>query len=545
MPIEVAKFFFFDAEKIVSIAENNSPEQRKILSKAYTEVLGIKKYEDLKDQLESLQDDYRKKSASKEDQQAFNQIEADIKNKLLEVENNEEQIAKLHDEKVEKKKESDEIQIRLIQDGSVITPEQLAKLKEKEAEQEQKIADLQSQMKELFDLIPFGLSGEILNDVYEQIKAEKAFNDNRFKQEDVEAKTKSILNDIEIEKKNYKNVIPTDARDFYELQIKKLIRKYFFTNAVEVPTDFQVLHDFTDTQINETSALIGNLKGSFSMEFNKITDSYNRARNDIDKIRRDIKKAEKDADDDYTAELRQKKSMLDNRVSAIDNETGKLEEQIRNINDEITAAKKRQEDLRKKLDDSRSYSEKDKKTRELVENLKDFINKYRNETKEKLSENILNELNALMHKKGFIKKVVVDINQEGNDVDINLLDSNGQKIDKSGLSKGESQMYASALLKSLVDESDIEFPVFIDSPMQKFDKEHAENVIKEFYPKVSNQVVIFPLIHKELTESEYELLKPNVSKAYIIDNVGIYESKFVEVEPNCLIKEYNERYAAD
>ena len=44
LPIEVAKFFFFDAEKIVSIAENNSPEQRKILSKAYTEVLGIKKY---------------------------------------------------------------------------------------------------------------------------------------------------------------------------------------------------------------------------------------------------------------------------------------------------------------------------------------------------------------------------------------------------------------------------------------------------------------------------------------------------------------------
>ena len=85
LPIEVAKFFFFDAEKIVSIAENNSPEQRKLLSKAYTEVLGIKKYEDLKDQLESLQDDYRKKSATKEEQKEFNQIETDIKNKQIEI----------------------------------------------------------------------------------------------------------------------------------------------------------------------------------------------------------------------------------------------------------------------------------------------------------------------------------------------------------------------------------------------------------------------------------------------------------------------------
>ena len=132
LPIEVAKFFFFDAEKIVSIAENNSPEQRKLLSKAYTEVLGIKKYEDLKDQLESLQDDYRKKSATKEEQKEFNQIETDIKNKQIEIENNENKIIKLQEEKIEKKGQSDEIQVRLIQDGSIITPEQLANLKSEE-----------------------------------------------------------------------------------------------------------------------------------------------------------------------------------------------------------------------------------------------------------------------------------------------------------------------------------------------------------------------------------------------------------------------------
>ncbi|NJO03106.1 MAG: AAA family ATPase [Bacteroidia bacterium] len=60
LPIEIAKFFFFDAEKIVSLAEITSLEQRKMLSQAYTEVLGIKKYEDLKDRLEVMQDEYRK-----------------------------------------------------------------------------------------------------------------------------------------------------------------------------------------------------------------------------------------------------------------------------------------------------------------------------------------------------------------------------------------------------------------------------------------------------------------------------------------------------
>jgi DNA sulfur modification protein DndD len=147
----------------------------------------------------------------------------------------------------------------------------------------------------------------------------------------------------------------------------------------------------------------------------------------------------------------------------------------------------------------------------------------------------------LLHKKSFIKDVNVEI--IGEDIDINLIDSRGNIINKDSLSKGEQQMYASALLKALVDESEIEFPVFIDSPMQKFDKDHAENVIKEFYPNVSKQVVLFPLIHKELTESEFNLLKSNINKSYIIHNFSTDASKFVEAVPESLINTYNELYA--
>ncbi len=103
-------------------------------------------------------------------------------------------------------------------------------------------------------------------------------------------------------------------------------------------------------------------------------------------------------------------------------------------------------------------------------------------------------------------------------------------------------MYASALLNSLVNESDIDFPVFIDSPMQKFDKDHAENIINNFYPNVSSQVVIFPLIHKELTESEYNLLKKNVSQSYIINNIDHDKSTFLKIDSDNLIVEYDKIY---
>jgi DNA sulfur modification protein DndD len=230
----------------------------------------------------------------------------------------------------------------------------------------------------------------------------------------------------------------------------------------------------------------------------------------------------------------EQKTRLDNRIFTIEKDIYDLGERTGAFKNEIKALKQRQEELRKKIDDSRRYSEKDKKTQNLIHNLKDFIKDFKLTTKKKLEENILSELNILMHKKGFIKKVVVDIN---------LFNSRDEKIDKGSLSMGERQMYASALLKALVDESDIEFPVFIDSPMQKFDKDHAENVIKEFYPSVSKQVILFPLIHKELTESEFELLKPNISRAYIIRNISTDASNFVESEPENLINTYNELYA--
>lgn len=543
LPIEIAKFFFFDAEKIVSLAEINSPEQRRLLSKAYTEVLGIKKYEDLKDQLENIQDEYRKKSAKPQERAEFNQIETDIKNKQIAIDEVESQIQELNQEKIEKQSESNEIQMKLIQEGNMMTLEQLNELKSEESTLNEKINNLQNDLKDLFDLIPFGLAGETLMEVSNQLESEKNYKESKYKQEDVGEKTNRILDDLEEEKKKFNGVIGTEIRNFYESQIKDLIKKHFFSDVPDLPTSFNALHDFSDVEANELNALINNLKHTFRDIFTRLNDDYLRTKNDLDSIRRKIRAAEKDAEDEYIANLRSEKTRLDNRIFSIDKDIYDLGERIGGFKNEIKSLKQRQEELRKKIDDSRRYSEKDAKTQELISNLKEFIKDFKVTTKKKLEENILNELNILMHKKGFIKKVVVDINQAGDDVDINLFNSRNEKIDKGSLSMGERQMYASALLKALVDESDIEFPVFIDSPMQKFDKDHAENVIKEFYPNVSKQVVLFPLIHKELTESEFELLKPNISKSYIINNFSTDASKFVEAVPESLIKTYNELYA--
>lgn len=158
------------------------------------------------------------------------------------------------------------------------------------------------------------------------------------------------------------------------------------------------------------------------------------------------------------------------------------------------------------------------------------------EKKFSLERRIKSILNSLMHKEDFIGKVEVKV--DGDDMDIILYSVEGIEINKDTLSKGEQQLYATSILKALVDESGIQFPVFIDSPLQKFDKSHATKIIMEFYPQISKQVVLFPLLYKELTEEEYEVMKPLVNSTYLIKN-DTNHSYIEEVSVETFIGEAN------
>jgi DNA sulfur modification protein DndD len=545
LPIEIAKFFFFDAEKIVSLAEVNSTLQRKQLSKAYSEVLGIQKYEDLKVNLEEKQDDYRRKSAKPEEKKELNQLHTDIANGNLEINRINENIDELKEQKNQCDKDAEDIQRRLIRDGDKMTLDELNELKSQQIGLEEKKNELQEQLKDYFDLIPFALAGEAVTAIAEQIKNERDVADYAYKQDAVNEKITQIRQEIEKEKSLNKFICDINTAEFYDNQIKRLIRKYFFSDDADVPEDLTVLHDFSNSEANEFNQLVSTLKHSFKDSFSRLNNDYSYVKNQLDQIYRKIRDAEKTAENEYISSLREKKEALDRKGITLDNEIYSLNQQIGELNNQIKANKQRQDILRKKIDESSEYSEKEKRTKQLISKLQNFIALFKEEKKKSLEQKMLEGLQILMHKKGFIKGVEVDISQSGEDIDINLISNSGKVIDKGSLSMGERQMYASALLNALVDESDIEFPVFIDSPMQKFDEEHAENIIKHFYPNVSKQVVIFPLINKELTEEEYSKLKPNVCRTYLINNVSTDSSQFLETSPDEFMNTYNAIYHAN
>ena len=544
LPIEIAKFFFFDAEKIVSFAQINTPEQRKDLSLAYSQVLGIQKYEDLKSELIRIQDDYRKASAKPQEKLEFDGLISAIKIKEESIQNLLDEIDNLEDDRVIKRHESAELQSQLIREGDLMSIDELDRLNNRKTNLNTALRETEDGLKDFYSLIPFGLSGGIMAELLSQLESEKAYKQNILQLEGINDKTDIILGDIEEARKDITFRIDYKTREFYETQIKQLIKKHFYNGFDDSKFEnFSTLHDFSQGQIEDFTRLIVKVKdskSSFELLFNK----YSKLKAELFSIEKRIREAEKKAESDYVQKLRARKEKLDREIDSIGEEIGEKRKEIESINEQVIAHKKQKEILSKKIDVADQNRAVDNEATRLIHKIQKFLIRFKDEKKKALAKKLETKLQSYLHKTNLVQKVIVDINGNGDDVDISLYDYDDKKIDNSILSMGERQMFASALLSALVDETEIEFPVFIDSPMQKFDPLHTKNVLTKFYPNVSKQVILFPLLKKELTEDEYRYIEPIVSKSYLISNEK-GGSHFVEVKPENLFEEYKNRENAN
>nr|AHF26043.1 DNA sulfur modification protein DndD [uncultured bacterium Contigcl_1748] len=293
LPIEIAKFFFFDAEKIVSFAQVNTPKQRLELSQAYSQVLGIQKYAELKNELEKLQDDYRKEAAKPQDKKDFNELLATIATDEEYISDCESEITKLQDKLSELTFECNELQEKLIREGDLMSVERLNELKDDREKYQEEVTNAQEGLKDLYNYIPFGLAGNMVSLLVGQLKEEKIYKQNKLKLEGVEEKTDDILNDLDIARSNFNGHIDIKIRNFYEAEIKKLILKHFYNDFdIEKYENFQTLHDFTDMQYDDFLSLITKIK-ECKATFETLSNQYSKAKAELYSIEKKIRDAEK------------------------------------------------------------------------------------------------------------------------------------------------------------------------------------------------------------------------------------------------------------
>lgn len=523
---DIARFFFFDSEQIVSLAETKSVNEKRRLCSAYNEVLGVRKYEDLKKNIENVRLRFRRKSSDTESRDRLLGL-IDKQNAIeLQREENHGQTEVIEDDLKQLKKQDEVLQLQLMREGDNATTREIKKLEDIICTTKQKDEEYKKQLRVFLDYAPIAITGKLLKETKEQLeidfKKREANNNQLSRNLIVSDITSDLLLMLE------RTEMPRELSMLLQQRIQDILGKY--KNDVK-DNDVQLI--MTEDDFEEFMAVYTNITTTYKSEFEHLAEDYRKNKQMLERNSRRLANIQSKEKDELIQEIRKKKNDIEEAIHNKEIEIRFLHERIGTLNQELATTSRQISELSKKVSLDDTDAKKDLVAEQLINELSSFLVSLKQEKKYSLERRIRLILNNLMHKEDFIGRVEVVIN--GEDMDINLYTIDNNLINKDSLSKGEQQLYATSILKALVDESGIQFPVFIDSPLQKFDKSHATNIITEFYPHISKQVILFPLLYKELTPEEYEVMKPLVNATYMIKNDTTH-SYFEQVPINDFVK---------
>ena len=506
---DIAKLFFFDSEEIVSLADTGTIAERRKLSKAYEEVLGIRKYEELRSNLEGLRLRYRKKSKDIGLKDELEKLEAEREGVSNELTKLSDSLTEIETTLTNLREQDRQLQLQLSREGNSVKTEELQRVKAVIEKCKKDDIEMKSALKQFIDYAPFAISGQLFARAYELAKAdhEAIANNNTATAQN------SVLDALSKEMKGLLDKMPVNknSKKDAHTQLEAIIEKY---RGRACDRDIQVT--LTDDEFAEVEAVYNSLTTTYRIEFEALAEAYRKNKITLERNVKRLSNIQSKESDEVIKGLRDNKNKIEAEIKANEEKqrlghirTGELQLTIESYDKKI-------KELSRKISVDDADEAKDKLASELITELDTFLLSLKKNKKSSLELRIKNTLNTLMHKEDFISHVEVELDSDT--MDINLFSCDGNVINKNMLSKGEKQLYATSILKALVDESGIQFPVFIDSPLQKFDKSHSSKIISEFYPSISKQVILFPLLHKELTEAEYKTLLPFVESATLIVN---------------------------
>lgn len=523
---DIARFFFFDSERIVALADTNTIEEKRKLNSAYNEVLGVKKYEDLKKNLENLRLRFRRKSDDIENREKLISLLEhleEMKEKLVKLEV---ELTELEEQNTIAAAKNEELQIQLLREGNNMTMEELKRLESIVKATREKDLEYKNQLKAYLEYAPFAICGSLLKAAKEQVEQDYQVGQSKVNAQNQNALLLNISNDLSsaIDNLTDGNLWAVQLKE----QIDSILGKY-----VQTEVSGKQLLNISDADYKEFMSVYVNVTSTYKSEFARLAEDYKKNKQILERSARKISSMQTNESDSLIKSIRVQKNAVEKEIAEINEKIRKNVEDKAVTSKDIATAQKKIAALSKIVSLDDSDLKKDELAGGLIAELETFLTNLKKEKKASLEYRIKNCLNSLMHKENFIGSVKVSIEDEA--MDITLFSSTGEVIRKDSLSKGEQQLYATSLLKALVDESGIDFPVFIDSPLQKFDKSHSNKIITEFYPSISKQVVLFPLLHKELTEPELEIMKPMVNSTYLIANEES-RSFFKQIDTNALME---------
>lgn len=353
------------------------------------------------------------------------------------------------------------------------------------------------------NLLPFFLTKRLVKETREQIKEEEAIQ--LYKQlhsKLTEDKIKIILQSMNM---------PDDSDRSSKLRDEIL-------NLLKPSDDIIQIHEASLSESSLIENIFLQVSGYRDKEILQMILENKEKLNELQKLKETLKI------NDSTTEF---KDMI-LRMQDYQQKIYQLNQEIETLNKELEKTEKEYTTISNAFDKKRTELLNEKKSTNSVlqaQKIIEFSKHFRALQMQKKLQDIQIEATKLfkkiLRKQNYITKIVIDPNS----FEIKLYDFQNEYIDRRTLSAGEKEILLISIIWAVFKCSRRNVPFIFDTLLGRLDRTHKTAILKEFIPFCSNQVIILST-DSEIDESNYKILEPFISKAYMLDfNVNNKKTK--------------------
>ena len=505
LPSGLSNFFFFDGEKIASIAEDDTSEQMKESIKS---MLGISKLDHLENDLNRIIKQLGKETTSDKDMKQLESLKEKRNEARKSLEELDHDISDTRDriEKTTKKLEELENQYIAV-GGDIIKNRQelyTKRLSLKTQEQQNAYKLVEAAASDL----PLLMVSDLLKNAAKE--AEKENNQRHLRQTinkvgQMYRKKKKKSDDIEKFLDYLESSVDTsNCKPIYNLSDASLIH---LKNLLEM----QIITDKAETQaaLKQKSMIIKKLNeidSYLSVEINE---------KEINEIYAKIKDTE------------QTKRALELQLEKVLASRSSKNGEALHSNTEFS---KFVESILDKLEMNDDADRIMKYANQAIKIIQVYKVRLQELKLGRLAQTMTNCYKRLANKKNMIQEISMNTTT----LDLIYYNAEGEMVDKSSLSAGEKQLMVVSLLWSLAICSKKKLPVIIDTPLARLDSDHRSSLVTSYFPNASEQTIILST-DSEIDKHYYDMMADYIGDEYTLlyddinKNTSVKKGYFNEV----------------
>lgn len=481
----LAKFFFFDGEKIQTIADFSKDEFRQMLE----DVLELNIYDQLITDAENVIKKINKHELDIELQNLVTKKEEELSTINSKIKENEENIfienLKLKELQIQEKELDKKLKSL---EGKHKTPLKEAKEKLEDLENENK--EYINKFKELsYIQLPLLLNRNL------KIKIDKDIEENYKGNISI---SKNILN---IKKKEFLNEVDNSQKDYIEKIFDKVFNSENNKQSVSFADSIKIESQYNEFKTTNLTNILDKLIS--------IKDDIKHYSDEVYRIQLQIQEDKKEFEEDFK------------RIKQLSENIGMQKEKINKLEDKFNELQLIRKEIEKEIAKTSIQDHQNSLAKIKIESLKSTIivakemKERIKEDKREMLETSINIKFNLLKKEGYeVDKITLD-----NDFNINVYDKNSRVMEILSSSSGQKQIIATALIWGISEYISEEIPMIIDTPLGRLDEKNQSLILNQFYPNASSQVLILPT-PSELKHEAFKNLENEISQIFVLSNKG-------------------------